>query len=87
MNYSELRDEIKHCADSDFKGTSDAMQKIIFSQNIGDVCELLVDIGFIPEDIVHDSSEEKLYTKTSEILFAKALDFMNMDCPRNKRAS
>ena len=48
MNYSELREEIKRCADSDFKGTSDAMQKIIFSQNIGDVCELFVDIGFIP---------------------------------------
>jgi len=36
-------------------------------------------VFIIPEDIGHDSSEEKLYTKVSDILFAKALKEMNFE--------
>lgn len=41
--------------------------------------KLIVEIGTIPEDIGHDSTEEKLYTKASDILFAKALKEMNLE--------
>ena len=55
------------------------MQDIVFSLSKKDVTELVTEIGIIPEDIAHDSSEEKLYSKTSDILFAKALTCMNFD--------
>ena len=52
----------------------------LYFRRISAMCaNYLSTLALFPEDIVHDSSEEKLYTKTSEILFAKTLDFMNMD--------
>ena len=59
----------------------------LYFRRISAMCaNYLSTLALFPEDIVHDSSEEKLYTKTSEILFAKALDFMNMDVRVIRRA-
>lgn len=55
------------------------MQDVVFSLSKENITELITEIGAIPEDIAHDSSEEKLYSKTSDILFAKALECMNFD--------
>lgn len=36
-------------------------------------------IGTIPENIVHDSTEEKLYSKASDIVLARCFRFLGMD--------
>lgn len=79
MNFTELRTEINSCIGLDFQTASSKLQNIIFNLQRADILELIVEIGTIPEDIGHDSTEEKLYTKASDILFAKALKEMNLE--------
>lgn len=79
MNFTELRTEINSCITLDFQEASSKLQQTIFSLRKADILKLIVEIGTIPEDIAHDSTEEKLYTKASDILFAKALQEMNLE--------
>ena len=79
MDFQELRQQIKRYENDEFLIASTEMQDVVFALSKEDVTELITEIGIIPEDIAHDSSEEKLYSKTSDILFAKALEFMNFD--------
>lgn len=79
MNYIDLRSLIRKNSNFDFATASNNLQSILFDISRTDVLSLITEIGIIPEDIVHDSSEEKLYTKVSDILFAKALKEMNFE--------
>lgn len=79
MNYIDLRFLIRENSNLDFATASNALQSILFNISRTDVLSLITEIGIIPEDIAHDSSEEKLYTKVSDILFAKALKEMNFE--------
>lgn len=79
MNYTELRAVIKSQISSSFTAASENIERNIFQLDRSSVVNLITEIGTIPEDIAHDSTEEKLYTKTSDILFAKALELMDFD--------
>lgn len=79
MNYIGLRSLIRENSNLDFAAASNTLQSILFNISRTDVLSLITEIGIIPEDIAHDSSEEKLYTKASDILFAKALKEMNFE--------
>ncbi len=74
MNYEKLCKLIEEEArkDSSFLKSTAVIQENIFSLNRKEVVELLLQIGSIPEHIEHDSSEEKLYAKTADILLAKS---------------
>lgn len=79
MNYIELRQVIKRLSELDFSVSSNMVEELIFKLAANEIMPLITEIGTIPEDIEHDSSEEKLYTKASDILFAKALELMNFE--------
>ncbi len=79
MNYTELRRLIKDKIDDNFVVASNELQQILFSIDTNDTIAIITEIGIIPEDIDHDSTEEKLYTKVSDILFAKALKEMDFE--------
>lgn len=79
MNYIELRSLIRENSNLDFAAASNNLQSVLFDISRTDILSLITEIGIIPEDIGHDSSEEKLYTKVSDILFAKALKEMNFE--------
>lgn len=79
MNFAELRSAIKNSIDLDFQVASSRLQTTIFGLDRTDILPLVVEIGIIPEDIKHDSTEEKLYTKVSDILLAKSLSEMNLE--------
>ena len=79
MNWTDLRSLIRDNSNSDFATASNNLQSILFNISRTDVLSLIKEIGIIPEDIEHDSSEEKIYTKVSDILFAKALKEMNFE--------
>lgn len=72
MQFYELKKIIKNvsCSES-FQRASDKLQSIIFKLSREEFIPLIVEIGAIPEDIEHDSSEEKLYAKVSDIVLAK----------------
>lgn len=79
MTFKELRIELTNCAGLDFQTASARLQEKVFALSKADTLELISQIGAIPEDIGHDSTEEKLYTKVSDILLAKSLQEMNLE--------
>ena len=79
MNFNELKKEIYDRSGLDFQTATDQMQELIFALDTADTIELISEIGAIPEEIGHDSTEEKLYTKVSDILLAKAFKELNLE--------
>lgn len=79
MLFSELRVLIKEKSTNyNFNVASDELQSCIFSLDKADFLPLVTQIGSIPEDIPHDSTEEKLYTKVSDIVLAKCFSELNL---------
>ena len=79
MNFHELKVEINNCSSMNFVAATRRLQAIIFNLSKASIVELITEIGTIPEDIGHDSTEEKLYTKVSDILLAKSLIELNLE--------
>ncbi|MBR2069625.1 MAG: HindIII family type II restriction endonuclease [Candidatus Gastranaerophilales bacterium] len=72
MNFYELRELIKkESINNNFQNASDKIYNIILNLDKNNFIPLITEIGSIPENIEHDSSEEKLYTKVSDIILAK----------------
>ncbi len=74
MNYTELTKLIKtesQTDESDFEKATDRIKKTLFSLNKKQLLPLVKEIGAIPENIDHDSTEEKIYAKTIDIILAK----------------
>lgn len=67
-----------------FEESSDFIQKKIFNLSKKQTIPLLKNIGIIPESIVHDSSEEKLFAKVADILLAKAFQELGLSAVVNK---
>ena len=79
MQFKELQSVIKEKSIScDFNTATDDLQSIIFSLARDNFLPLVSQIGSIPENIEHDSTEEKLYTKVSDIILAKCFFELNM---------
>ena len=73
MDFKTLRKEIIEKSKLDFVTASTQLEELVFNCTKDEILSIITEIGIIPEDIRHDSSEEKLYTKVSDIIFAKAL--------------
>ncbi|MCM1076409.1 MAG: HindIII family type II restriction endonuclease [Bacteroides sp.] len=80
MTFEELKKEIYSCCDKEdnFVNSSKYLQDVIFNLSAKELLPLVIEIGSIPEEIGHDSKEEKLFTKTSDLIFAKALNEMGL---------
>ncbi len=78
MTFEELKRVIISIRDLPFQTGSDRLLNMIFNLGREDTLELISQIGAIPEEISHDSTEEKLYTKASDILLAKSLNEMGL---------
>jgi len=79
MEYNDLKEYIRSKGGKSFDDASNDLERLIHDISVQDTISIISEIGIIPEEIEHDSSEEKLYTKASEIVFAKALHEMNFD--------
>src|SRR5574344_1037654 len=62
----------------DFQIASDTLEDKIFSLSKNDFIPLVSEIGTIPESIGHDSTEEKLYSKVSDIILAKCFQELGL---------
>ncbi|MDR3112683.1 MAG: HindIII family type II restriction endonuclease [Elusimicrobiota bacterium] len=79
MIFSNFKKLIKSLSTkSTFDFSANKLHKIIFSLDKKKIIPLISEIGTIPEDIEIDSSEEKLYAKVSDILFAKTLEELGL---------
>ena len=79
MLFTELKCLIKDKAQKhNFEEATHELQDTIFALNRKTFLPLITQIGSIPEDIPHDSTEEKLYTKVSDIILAKCFQELNL---------
>lgn len=79
MTFEELKIELSDCSSLTYPDATQRLQERIFALDRANTIQLVSQIGAIPEDIGHDSTEEKLYTKVSDILLAKSLIEMNLE--------
>ena len=79
MTFDKLLNYILKCAaghggSTDFKTVSCDLRDDIFGMSRDDFLELIPRIGIIPEIIEHDSKEEKLFTKVTEMVLARCYE-------------
>ncbi len=55
------------------------LEETIFNIKKEDLINLVKEIGIIPEAIIHDSKEEKLYAKVSDIILSRCFYELNMN--------
>ena len=79
MTFEELKIELSDCSSLSFPDATQRLQERIYALDRAHTIQLVSQIGSIPEDIGHDSTEEKLYAKVSDILLAKSLIEMNLE--------
>lgn len=74
MEYAKLLDLIYNLSNTDdgFAVSVEKLQECVYGLSREELIPLLENIGIIPESIKHDSTEEKLYSKASDIVLAKA---------------
>lgn len=64
---------------NDFKEATEKVREYIDAISKDDFLNIIRNIGTIPESIVHDSTEEKLYSKASDIVLAKCFRLLGLD--------
>ena len=70
--YQDIITLIQTSENISFEDMSERMEKQINSGNKEEFLELLREIGTIPECIIHDSTEEKLFSKASDAALSRA---------------
>ena len=78
MKYEQIVDSVfryvkNYDKENDFQTASDNLNTIISGLSRKELLPIINQFGIIPEKIEHDSKEEKLYTKVSEIVLARCL--------------
>lgn len=86
MNFPELLNLINTLSVSkqDFYTVSKKLEEKIFSLSKTDLKKIILEIGIIPEKIQHDSSEEKLFSKATDIVLAKTFQELGLNSSVNK---
>ncbi|RGG40653.1 HindIII family type II restriction endonuclease [Roseburia sp. AF22-2LB] len=76
--FEKLIKEIKELSTVDFKEATEKIRKYIDEISEKDFKEIVKQIGTIPENIEHDSTEEKLYSKASDIVLARCFRLLGL---------
>jgi len=87
MRFTELSEIIKKESENkahSFDESSDVLKEMIFRVNLNDLKSIITEVGVIPENIGHDSTEEKLFSKATDIVLAKTLQELGLNASVNK---
>ena len=76
--FDKLIVQIFESSKKDFKKATDEVRNFIDIMDIQDFKGIVKQIGTIPEVIEHDSTEEKLYSKASDIVLARCFRELGM---------
>lgn len=76
--FDKLIAQIFVSSKKDFKKATGEVRNFIDAMNVQDFKEIVKQIGTIPEVIEHDSTEEKLYSKASDIVLARCFRELGM---------
>ena len=77
--YDNLVKEVLKCSKSSFTAATAKMLAYINGLSKDDVSEMLIDIGAIPQSIKPSSSEEKLYSKVTDIVLSRCFTELGLD--------
>ena len=77
--YDNLVKEVLKCSKSSFADAAAKMLGYINGLSKDDVSEMLIDIGAIPQSIKPSSSEEKLYSKVTDIVLSRCFKELGLD--------
>lgn len=71
-SFRALCETIRNLSEQEtFENASNILEEYVFAMKRNDFISLVAEMGTIPENIVHDSSEEKLYAKATDITLAR----------------
>ena len=76
--FNKLISRISELTKMDFKQATDEVRIFIDRMDVKDFKRIVKQIGTIPEVIEHDSTEEKLYSKASDIVLARCFRELGM---------
>ena len=77
--FQKLRNQITHLAHNfAFEDACTRLQTLIFAYSKQQLKSIITPIGIIPEDIPHDSTEEKIYAKAADIVLAKCFQELGL---------
>lgn len=76
--FKDLLEEIRAQSSRDFKEATFNMIRFVNDLKFQELKEVAKDIGAIPEEIQPSSSEEKLYSKTSDIVLSKCFEELGL---------
>lgn len=76
--FEKLIKKIKELSTKNFKEATEEIRKYIDRISEKDFKEIVKQIGTIPENIEHDSTEEKLYSKASDIVLARCFRLLGL---------
>lgn len=76
--FNKLIDQIFESSKKDFKRATEEVRGFIDNMPVEDFKFVVKQIGTIPEIIEHDSTEEKLYSKSSDIVLARCFRELGM---------
>lgn len=76
--FEQLIEKIKKLSNREFKNATDGIRKFIDEIPETEFKEIVKQIGTIPENIDHDSTEEKLYSKASDIVLARCFRMLGL---------
>lgn len=76
--FEQLIDKIKSFSDQEFKCATEEIRKFLDEMPEDEFKVIVKQIGTIPENIEHDSTEEKLYSKASDIVLARCFRLLGL---------
>ncbi len=76
--FDQLIERIKGVSVKDFKTATNEIRSFIDNMPEDGFKRMVKDIGTIPENIEHDSTEEKLYSKASDIVLARCFRLLGL---------
>lgn len=76
--FDQLIERIKGVSVKDFKTATNEIRSFIDNMPEDGFKRMVKDIGTIPENIEHDSTEEKLYSKASDIILARCFRLLGL---------
>ena len=76
--FDKLIKKIKDLSGKDFKEATENIRKYVDEISEVEFREIVKQIGTIPENIGHDSTEEKLYSKASDIVLARCFRLLGL---------
>ena len=76
--FEQLIGKIKEFSIMEFKNATEEIRKFVDGVPEDDFKTIVKQIGTIPENIEHDSTEEKLYSKASDIVLARCFRLLGL---------